>query len=49
MNFAISEKLANEIINYLAYRPMIEVEQLVVGLRAIQPITIEEPKETENQ
>jgi hypothetical protein len=42
--FAIDEKLANDILYYLANRPMIEVEGFVNGLRRLKEIKIEEPK-----
>ena len=45
MKFAIDENLANKIINYLANRPMIKVEDMVNGLRKLQPIEIQEKKE----
>ena len=37
-NFVISRDLAQAIINYLGYRPLVEVEGLVNGLRKLQLI-----------
>ena len=47
MKFAIDEKLANEIVNYLGHRPMIEVENMVNGLRGLQQIEIQEKEDEE--
>jgi len=40
--FIIEESLAQEILNYLASRPYIEVHEIIQKLRAIQPVP--EPK-----
>jgi len=45
MVFKIEEKLANEILNYLAERPMREVENMVNGLRRLEMIELTEEVE----
>ena len=40
--FAISQELADKIIRYLATKPMIEVEEMVNGIRMLKEIKTEE-------
>lgn len=38
MKFLIEEKLANNILNYLATKPYIEVANLIHGLNSLVPV-----------
>ncbi len=41
--YKINHDLAQSIMQYLGERPMVEVEQMVNGLRSLEPIEAPEP------
>lgn len=49
MEYKISEKTANEILQYLGTRPYAEVYTLIAALRNIQPIETPQTENTETK
>ena len=45
MEFKITEETVNKVLQYLASKPFIEVNQIIDELRQVQPIGEKAPKE----